>query len=66
MPKMKKLMIYICIIGLCSLSINAQEIITASGDYYESSNASLSWTIGESMTETYTDGTTILTQGFQQ
>jgi len=63
---MKKLMIYFCITGICSFNINAQEIVTASGDYYESSNASLSWTIGESMTETYTSGTTILTQGFQQ
>ena len=59
-------MIYFCITGICSLHINAQEIITSSGDYYESSNASLSWTIGESMTETYTSGITILTQGFQQ
>ncbi len=63
---MKKITIYFCITAICSLSINAQEIITSSGDYYESSNASLSWTIGESMTETYTSGTTILTQGFQQ
>ena len=63
---MKKIIIYFCITAICSLNINAQEIITSSGDYYESSNASLSWTIGESMTETFTSGTTILTQGFQQ
>ncbi len=44
----------------------AQEVIATSGDYSENANASLSWTIGETMTETYTAGTTILTQGFQQ
>lgn len=42
------------------------QVISPSGDYFEGSNASLSWTLGELATETYTSGDVILTQGFQQ
>ena len=42
------------------------ELISSSGDYYNNGTNSLSWSIGESMTETYTTGNTKLTQGFQQ
>jgi len=42
------------------------EVISSAGDYYEGANASLSWTLGEIATETYDNGTNILTQGFQQ
>lgn len=42
------------------------EVISSAGDYYENSNGSLSWTLGEIATETYTAGNIILTQGFQQ
>lgn len=42
------------------------EVISSAGDYYENGNVSLSWTLGEIATETYTNGNVILTQGFQQ
>lgn len=42
------------------------EVISSSGDYFEGVNASLSWTLGEIATETYSAGNIILTQGFQQ
>lgn len=42
------------------------EVVSSAGDYYEGANASLSWTLGEISTETYDNGTNILTQGFQQ
>ena len=42
------------------------EVVSSAGDYYEGSNGSLSWTLGEIATETYSNGTNILTQGFQQ
>ncbi len=42
------------------------EVISSSGDYFEGSNASISWTLGEIATETYSNGSVILTQGFQQ
>jgi len=66
---MKKFSIII-IGGLLSFAVAAQslspEVIASSGDYYENANASLSWTLGEIATETYSGGSNILTQGFQQ
>ncbi len=43
-----------------------RDVIANSGDYYEGTNVSLSWTVGEIATETYANGSYILTQGFQQ
>lgn len=43
-----------------------QNVIGTAGTYSESGTASLSWTIGEAVVETVSDGTTTLTQGFQQ
>ncbi len=42
------------------------EVLATSGDYYTSTNNSLSWTIGESVIETYSSTNNKLTQGFQQ
>jgi hypothetical protein len=42
------------------------EVIAASGDFSSGSTATLSWTLGEIMTETFSNGTNFLTQGFQQ
>jgi hypothetical protein len=42
------------------------EVIATDGNFYSSSNASLSWTLGEVATETYTSTNNHLTQGFQQ
>jgi hypothetical protein len=44
----------------------AQEIITASGDYFSNSNGSLSSTLGEPIGETFAGTENIITQGFQQ
>ena len=53
-----------------SIALTAQsvspEVIASSGDYYKNENISLSWTLGEIATETYSNGSVILTQGFQQ
>ena len=43
-----------------------REVISSSGDSFEGPNGSVSWTVGEIATETLTDGTFILTQGFHQ
>lgn len=47
---------------------NQPNIITNSGDYFKpnTSSPSLSWTIGECITETLSSTNNILTQGFQQ
>jgi len=51
--------------GIYSQSISP-EVYPSSGDYYTGTNATLSWTIGESVTKTFSATNTILTQGFQQ
>jgi hypothetical protein len=47
------------------VNILAQEVLASGGDYFAQSNGSLSYTIGETVVETYSNGN-ILTQGFQQ
>jgi hypothetical protein len=44
----------------------AQEVISASGDFYQNSSISVSYTIGEPITETFVNGENTLNQGFQQ
>lgn len=66
---MKKYLILACTFSFFfiakSQSISPQVIATA-GDFYVGTNMSLSWTLGEIITETVTNGTYTLTQGFQQ
>ncbi len=51
-----------------SVSVKAQqlEVVATSGDFYENSSGSLSWTLGEVVIETLSETNFILTQGFQQ
>ncbi len=66
---MKKLFLFFAAL-LISIYANSQslapEIIASSGDYFASTNLKLNWTLGEMVTETYSFGGEILTQGFQQ
>lgn len=66
---MKKLFLFFAAL-LISISANTQslapEIIASSGDYFTSATIKLNWTLGEMVTETYSFGGEILTQGFQQ
>jgi len=59
---------YISILLFCLIFFksNAQEIVSAGGDTYTNSNISVSWTIGEPVTETISNTSNILTQGFHQ
>ncbi len=63
---MKNLLFLSLLIFLAAFELKAQEVIASGGDYFENSSVSISWTLGEPVTETVTDGTNILTQGFQQ
>ncbi len=63
---MKNLLLFSLFFFFISSGTKAQQVISAGGDYYENSSVSISWTLGEPVTETISDGTTILTQGFQQ
>jgi hypothetical protein len=60
---MRNLIIVSCL--LFSVNILAQEVIATGGDYYTQTNGSLSFTLGETVVETFSNGN-ILTQGFQQ
>ncbi|MEN8118486.1 MAG: T9SS type A sorting domain-containing protein [Bacteroidota bacterium] len=46
--------------------ISAQEVISTAGKTQTASGYEISWTIGEPVIETVTDGTNTLTQGFHQ
>ena len=56
----------ILLILLCATSLQAQEVVTTAGSYGETTSGSLSWTVGEPVIETITNGTNTLSQGFQQ
>ena len=43
-----------------------QDLISTSGDFYIQGNTSLSWSIGEPVSETFSSTTNIFTQGFHQ
>lgn len=65
---MKNALYLIIAIALTVASFNskAQQVIASAGGYFEGQNVSLSWTVGEAITETFTGSDLILTQGFQQ
>ena len=65
---MKKAGYLLCLISVALLTFEslAQEVVATSGSYYEGNGVTMSFTIGEPVTETYVTGNAILTQGFQQ
>ncbi|GEM_PF-1302641 len=63
---MLRLVITSCYLCLATLSLRAQEVIASDGDYQNTAQGSLSWTLGEIVTETFSEPSGFLTQGFQQ
>lgn len=61
---------FIFIIIFLFFSVRSQttspQVVASSGDFNSGISASLSWTLGEIVTETVSTGTNFLTQGFQQ
>lgn len=52
---------------LAAAQTSSPEVIASAGDYFSSAGLSNSYTVGElALVETYTTGTFMLTQGFQQ
>ncbi len=49
-----------------AMPLHSQEVIASSGDYFENSSGSLSFTLGEIATETLENDQMVLNQGFQQ
>jgi hypothetical protein len=62
---MRKNSILLCAL-LSSATAFSQEVISSTGDTYSNANGIISFTIGEVIINTGTDGTNILTQGFHQ
>lgn len=51
---------------LVTISVTAQEVVTTQGDSYSNSSGSIDFTVGETVSNTGTNGTNEITQGFQQ
>ena len=66
---MKKLLLILLMIisieSIFSQSIS-REVNASTGEYFINSNSSISWTLGEIVTETFVSDDNTLTQGFQQ
>jgi hypothetical protein len=65
MNKAKTLLLLIVAFVL-SANVHTQEVIASAGGYFENEDISISWTIGETVTETFIGNDIIFTQGFQQ
>lgn len=61
---------FLTILTFMTIALSAQEIsssvMSSSGGVFISDNLSMTWTIGEPVTETWENGSYIITQGFQQ
>lgn len=65
---MKQTLLLLCILW-CRIGVSqilSPEVLVSSGDYFVNVNNSISWTIGECVTETFSNVNNKLTQGFQQ
>lgn len=66
---MKILLSIICFTLTCLFVFSqslSPEVISSSGDHFQNAGGSISWTLGETVTETFTGASIVLTQGFQQ
>ena len=57
---------FLLLVVLTAGSATAQKVVSANGGTATAAGTQVSWTIGEPITATVSDGTTTLTQGFQQ
>ena len=64
MKHLTKTLIAFCLFGFGTAK--AQQVVTSAGDFHENAEGSISYTIGEPVTETITSTNAVLTQGFQQ
>ena len=66
MKKIYLLLLALSLSGLLFSQSISRSVIASAGDFYSNGTISVSWTLGEIATETYTVGNVVLTQGFQQ
>ncbi len=62
----RNVIIIACLYMANGWQIAAQSLIATGGGYYETTNLSVSWSMGEPITESFFNNGIILTQGFQQ
>ena len=61
------LFLFLLLISVTAYSQDTpQQLIGSAGDQYNNASASVSWTVGETVTATLTNSSVHLTQGFQQ
>jgi hypothetical protein len=65
MKMLNRLFIVLILISL-GMNVRAQELVSSAGGMYSDAQLNVSWTIGESVIETFTGENYVLTQGFQQ
>lgn len=63
---MRSFVILLLVALFTPVHLLSQEVVASQGDFSSTPTGSLSWTLGEAVTETVSDGTVTLTQGFQQ
>ena len=67
---MKKSILFLALIIILRFTGNAQSIAPAvfstAGDHFTNTNSQLSWTLGETVTETVQNTQSMITQGFHQ
>jgi len=51
---------------VCQFTLQGQQVVATSGNYNKASNGSISWTLGEVVSETMGSGQTKVTNGVQQ
>ena len=61
-----KYSIIILILILAGSVVSAQQVVSSNGDSQIAASFEVSWTVGEPVIETFTDGSNVLTQGFHQ
>jgi hypothetical protein len=63
---MKTIILTILFTGAYLCSVKAQTVIASAGNFVSGTSVSLSWTMGEALTETFSSANSVLTQGFHQ
>jgi hypothetical protein len=61
-----KQVLYVFLFMLCSTVVHAQQVVAAAGATSQTASGGISYTIGESVIETFAASGTTITQGFQQ
>lgn len=66
MPKLYALLAACFLINQTHAQTTTPEVIATAGDHYDNGTNSVSWTLGEPVIQTVSDGNNTLTQGFHQ